>query len=137
LSAKGGGDTDAPETKNNPIPREWYTTDWVADRTTEWLDTLDGEAPFFCWVSLPDPHHPWDPPASELHRVPWQDLDLPPGHPGSDEKVREILAQKPAHWLGYYEGSWGNAEGGPMWFVPATMTHDQVREINAKTHVMN
>ena len=43
-----------------------------------------------------------------------------------------ILAQKPAHWLGYYEGSWGNAEGGPMHFVPATMTHDQLREVNAK-----
>ena len=26
-----GGDTGAPETKNNPIPREWYHTDWVAD----------------------------------------------------------------------------------------------------------
>ena len=42
LTAAGGGDTGAPETKNNPIPREWYHTDWVADLTIAWLDSLDG-----------------------------------------------------------------------------------------------
>ena len=63
LSAKGGGDTGAPETKNNPIPREWYHTDWVADHTVAWLDSLDADDDWFCWMSFPDPHHPWDPPA--------------------------------------------------------------------------
>ena len=29
-----------------------------------------------------------------------------------------------------------NAEGGPMYFFPASLTDDQVREINARTHVM-
>ena len=38
LQAEPGGDTGAPETKNNPIPREWYHTDWVADLTVDWLD---------------------------------------------------------------------------------------------------
>jgi arylsulfatase A-like enzyme len=33
LQAEPGGDTRAPETKNNPIPRAWYHTEWVADRT--------------------------------------------------------------------------------------------------------
>ena len=137
LSAEGGGDTGAPETKNNPIPRDWYHTDWVADRTIAWLDTLDPDDDWFCWMSFPDPHHPWDPPESELHRVPWQELDLPPGHPGSDDAIREVLSKKPAHWLGYWEGTWKNREGGPAHFVPSRMTHDQIREVNAKTHVMN
>jgi arylsulfatase A-like enzyme len=137
LGAQPGGDTGAPETKNNPIPRDWYHTDWIADLTTTWLDTLDAEDNWFCWMSFPDPHHPWDPPASELHRVPWQELDLPPGHPGSDEAIRKVLAQKPAHWLAWYEGKWFNREGGPGKFVPSTLTHDQIREINAKVHVMN
>ncbi len=66
LQAEPGGDTAAPETKNNPIPREWYHTDWVADRTVEWLSSLGADDPWFCWMSFPDPHHPWDPPASEL-----------------------------------------------------------------------
>src|SRR5919109_564172 len=37
LQAEGGGDTGAPETKVNPIPREQYHTDWVADRTIAFL----------------------------------------------------------------------------------------------------
>ena len=137
LSAEGGGDTGAPETANNPIPTGYYHTDWVADQAVDWLGSLDDTAPWFCWVSFPDPHHPWDPPASELDRVPWQDLSLPPGHPGTDEEIRRILATKPAHWLGYYEGNWRNREGGPAHFVPSSLSHDQIREVNAKTHVMN
>jgi arylsulfatase A-like enzyme len=137
LSAAGGGDTGAPETKANPIPREWYHTDWVADHTVAYLDSLDDDENFFVWMSFPDPHHPWDPPESELGRVNWRDLDLPPGHPGSPEAIRKVLAEKPAHWLAWYEDQWANIEGGPSTFKPAEMTHDQVREVNAKTHVMN
>ncbi|MCU1453116.1 MAG: sulfatase [Acidimicrobiales bacterium] len=137
LGGSPGGDTGAPETANNAIPRELYHTDWVADLAVSWLESLAPDDDWFCWVSFPDPHHPWDPPASELQRVPWADLDLPPGHPGSDEAIRAHLAQKPAHWLAYYEGSWSNMEGGPAGFIPAQMTHDQLREVNAKTHVMN
>jgi arylsulfatase A-like enzyme len=137
LSAAGGGDTGAPETKANPIPREWYHTDWVADHTVAYLDTLDDDDNFFVWMSFPDPHHPWDPPESELGRVDWRDLDLPPGHPGSPDAIRKVLAEKPAHWLAWYDDQWSNIEGGPSTFKPAEMTHDQVREVNAKTHVMN
>ena len=43
LQAEPGGDTAAPETKNNPIPREWYHTDWVADRTVDWLSSLGAD----------------------------------------------------------------------------------------------
>lgn len=53
LGAHPGGDTGAPETKHNPIPREWYHTDWTADRAIDWLDTLDADDHFFCWVSFP------------------------------------------------------------------------------------
>jgi len=41
LQAEGGGDTGAPETKVNPIPRDLYHTDWVADRTIAFLESLD------------------------------------------------------------------------------------------------
>ncbi len=137
LSAAGGGDTGAPETKHNPIPREWYHTDWVADQTVSWLDTLDADDDWFCWMSFPDPHHPWDPPASEQHRVDWRDLDLPAGHPGSDDDIRAVLAQKPAHWLAWWDQTWKNREGGPSSFYPSTLTHDMIREINAKVAVEN
>ncbi|HEY2663680.1 MAG TPA: sulfatase-like hydrolase/transferase [Candidatus Binataceae bacterium] len=137
LSGIGGGDTGAPETAYNPIPREHYHTDWIADRTIAWLTSLAPNDDWFLWMSFPDPHHPWDPPASEARRINWRDLELPPGHPGSRDKIEEILAQKPHHWLDWYRGKFRNCEGGPMNFVPCEMTHDQVREVNAMTHVEN
>ncbi len=137
LSARGGGDTGAPEVAYNPIPREHYHTDWVADRTIAWLDSLDADDDWFCWMSFPDPHHPWDPPASEARRIRWQDLDLPPGHPGSRDRIVEILAQKPRHWLAWWEGRFRNDEGGPMTFEPWRLTDDQIREVNALVHVEN
>ena len=137
LAAEPGGDTGAPETSINPIPREWYHTDWVADRTIAYLDSLPDDADWFVWMSFPDPHHPWDPPASERSRVDWRDLDLPPGHPGSPDKIAEVLAQKPAHWLACYEGTWVNREGGPGSYRPQSLSDDNIREINAMAHVMN
>ena len=137
LNGEPGGETGAPQLAVNPVPRDLYHTDWTAERTIAWLDSLDAGDDWFCWVSFPDPHHPWDPPASELKRVDWRDLDLPPGHPGSEEACRRILAGRPRHWLAYYDGSHSNLEGGPPTFVPAAMTHDQVREVNAFTHVEN
>ncbi len=137
LSAQGGGDTGAPEVTYNPIPREHYHTDWVADRTIAYLDSLPKDADWFVWMSFPDPHHPWDPPAEAARRINWRDLELPPGHPGSEQKIVDILTQKPAHWLAWYEGRWPNMEGGPAAFVPSRLTHDQIREVNALTHVEN
>ena len=137
LQAEPGGDTLAPETKHNPIPREWYHTDWVADRAVSWLDSLRDDEHWFCWMSFPDPHHPWDPPASEMHRVRLAPARPAGGAPGRPRGRPRRAGRKPAHWLAFYEGRWPNMEGGPAAFVPGRLTDDQVREINAKTHVMN
>jgi arylsulfatase A-like enzyme len=137
MNDEPGGQTGAPQVALNPIAREHYHTDWVADRTIAWLDTLADDERWFAWMSFPDPHHPWDPPASELGRIPWRELELPAGHPGSVDACREVLARKPRHWLDYFDGRFQNLEGGPTTFVPAMLTHDQVREVNALVHVEN
>ena len=129
------GETGAVQVWPMDVPRDLYHTDWVADRTLAWLGE-QGQSPWFCWMSFPDPHHPWDVPRSELHRVNWRDLDLPPAYLDGDE-ARRVLGSKPKHWLGYYEASlWSNLES-PRDYVPADMTPDQVREINAMTHIEN
>jgi arylsulfatase A-like enzyme len=103
VNAMGGGDTGAPQVHDNPIAREWYHTDWVADRTIAWLDSLDADDDWFCWMSFPDPHHPWDPPASELGRIDWRDVPLPTAT-SRRRRARAHLDAKPRHWRAWYDG---------------------------------
>jgi arylsulfatase A-like enzyme len=131
VSSAGGGDTGAPQAHDNQIPREWYHTDWVADRTTAWLEGLDPDEDWFCWMSFPDPHHPWDPPASERHRIDWRDVELPAGYVLDADERERVLAGKPPHWLKWYTGEVVSNYEAPASWVPATLTADQVREVNA------
>lgn len=131
VNSDGGGDTGAPQVKVNPIDREIYHTDWVADRTIAWLDSLDPDADWFCWMSFPDPHHPWDPPASEVGRVDWREVPLPAGYIEDKTRREAVLDQKPRHWKAWYDGTLVSNYEAPAEWVPATMTPDQVREVNA------
>jgi arylsulfatase A-like enzyme len=127
----GGGDTGAPQVKFNPVPREWYHTDWVADRTISWLDAQSDDRDWFCWMSFPDPHHPWDPPQSEIGRVPWRDVPLPDNYPESRGEREALLDQKARHWRAWYDGRLVSNYEAPKHWVPATLSADQVREVNA------
>jgi hypothetical protein len=51
----------------------------MADRVIAWLDSVDADEDRFCWMSFPDPHHPWDPPESEVGKVDWREVPLPAG----------------------------------------------------------
>jgi arylsulfatase A-like enzyme len=133
----GGGDTGACQVHSNAVARELYHTDWVAERTIAYLDSLPDDADWFVWMSFPDPHHPWDPPASEKDRVRWRDIDVPAGFPKSPDEAARILADKPHHWLDYFEGRNVSNMEAPPGFRPRAMTSDQLREIDALTHVEN
>jgi len=136
-NTEGGGATGAIQVWNNPVDPEFYHTSWVASRPRAWLDTLPADADWFVWMSFPDPHHLWDPPAGELHRVRWQDLPLPRLYPGSADKAAHWLAGKPHHYRGYFDGSlWTNLES-PRGFRPCDLTPDQIREIDAMNHIEN
>lgn len=139
LTGSGGGETGAPEVKHNPIPRERYHTDWIADRALAWLSSLRADEPFFCWVSFPDPHHPFDPPLDEVkRRAPdFRDRTLPPGRPKTRDEALRRLASKPRHWLDWYEGRFFNPEGGPISFRPGALSDDQLREVDAMIQVEN
>ena len=96
VNAAGGGDTGAPQVKVNPVERGIYHTDWVADRTIAWLDSLSADDDWFCWMSFPDPHHPWDPPESEVGRIDWRDVPLPAGYPENRAEREAILDDEAA-----------------------------------------
>lgn len=131
VNAAGGGDSGAPQLGYNKVPREWYHTDWVAQRTIDWLTQQDADQDWFCWMSFPDPHHPWDPPKSEVGRVPWREVPLPVNYP-EDVSLREALIdQKARHWRAWYDGTLVSNFEAPAKWVPATLSADQVREVNA------
>jgi len=135
VSGAGGGETSAPQVKENPIERGWYHTDWVADRTIAWLDSLASGDDWFCWMSFPDPHHPWDPPQSEVGRINWRDVPLPTGYPERAADRERIIDGKPRHWRLWYDGTLVTNFEAPAQWVPATLTADQVREITARNAV--
>lgn len=135
VNSAGGGDTGAPQVHPNRVPREWYHTDWVAERTIAWLDSLDAADDWFCWMSFPDPHHPWDPPEDEVGRIDWRDVPLPPGYPEKAEERAALLDAKPRHWKLWYDGRLVSNYEAPAAWVPATLTADQVREVNARNAV--
>lgn len=135
VSADGGGETGAPQVKVNPIRRADYHTDWVADRTIAWLDSLDAGDDWFCWMSFPDPHHPWDPPEDEMARIDWHDVPLPEGYPTSTAERERILDGKPRHWRLWYDGTLVSNYEAPSKWVPATLTPDQLREVTARNAV--
>lgn len=136
-SGLGGGDTGAPQVANNPMDIEHYHTHWTARRTVDWLAGREDGSDWFCWMSFPDPHHPWDVPNAAKARFDWRDMPLPPGYPGSREKCEEILATKPWHWLAWYQGEARLNFEVPPDYVPANTTADHIREVNAVVHAKN
>ncbi len=131
VNAEGGGQYGGPQVKINPIEKSWYHTDWVADRTIEWLKTLNRDDDWFCWMSFPDPHHPWDPPKSELSRFNIDDVPLPQGYIQNADEREKILGDKPIHWSYWYSGKLVSNYEAPSRWVPATLTSEQLREITA------
>jgi len=72
-------ETGADQTWHSALPPAWHNSTWIGDRTVQYLnDHKDGDEPFCCWASFPDPHHPFDAPDpwSRMHDP--ADVDLPP-----------------------------------------------------------
>lgn len=64
-------DVGAAQTWRSKLPAAWHCTTWVADRAAEFLRRAPTNHPFCLWMSIPDPHHPFDCPA------PWHDMYRP------------------------------------------------------------
>jgi arylsulfatase A-like enzyme len=104
--------TDAAQTHNSALPTAWHNSTWVGDRTINYLreqarsqrhagQTATLPKPFCAWVSMADPHHPFDAPAPWcwMHRP--EDVDLP-------EHRRRDLDSRP--W--WHRASLENTPGG-------------------------
>jgi arylsulfatase A-like enzyme len=120
--------TQAAQTHNSALPTAWHNSTWVGDRTVDFIaeqgrrqrTAADAQAtaqPFCAWVSMADPHHPFDAPAPwcwmhrpeevdlpahrtrDLDKRPWWHraaLENTPGGTPESRKVREEYSRMPA-----------------------------------------
>lgn len=68
----------------SPLGLEQYYDTWVAQHAFEFLSEYDHDRPFFCWVSFPGPHEPYDTP--EPYASMYSPKDMPKAVP-RPEKV--------------------------------------------------
>ena len=58
----------------SPLPAAAHIDAWVGDQAASWIDSVDDQRPWFCWVGFPGPHNPWDAPAEFVER--YRDADV-------------------------------------------------------------
>ncbi|WP_159702096.1 sulfatase [Arthrobacter sp. 18067] len=81
------------------IPAEAHPTSYVSEKAIEHLkDAAGRDQPFFMFVSFPDPHHPFSPPAGYSELYDPGALPLPPGfeqdHSASPPHVRAMIEHR-------------------------------------------
>ena len=84
---------DLDEIWRSAMPVECHYNTWITDRAVDFLvrhQADEGEAEPFClFVSFPDPHHPFDPPAEYADRYNPDDMPLP------DVPARDLQSRPP------------------------------------------
>ncbi len=69
---------DLDEIWRSAMPVECHYNTWIADRAVDFLSAQKAaESPFCLFVSYPDPHHPFDPPAEYADRYKPEEMPLP------------------------------------------------------------
>jgi arylsulfatase A-like enzyme len=114
-----------PQVWRTRVPEELYSTTYVTEKATSYLDESAKTGTPFCVVaSYPDPHHPWSPPGKWFDMVSPDAVELPKTYGDTHE-----------HSMPHYKNMKANP-GGPMMFgpLPWHATPEQVREIIALTH---
>lgn len=81
------------------VPSSLHPTTYVMEQAVARLETFAaGDTPFCLYVSFPDPHHPFAPPAEYWSRHDPADVPLPATfgdeHEGSPDYIRRIVGQR-------------------------------------------
>lgn len=67
-----------PQAYRTPVPENLYPTAFIRDRAIDYLTSrARQDAPFFAFVSFPDPHHPFNPPGKYWDMYSPDDFDVP------------------------------------------------------------
>jgi len=90
---------DPKVVRPSALPLEAYYDTYIGEQTCEYLRGDDRDAPWFCWVSFPGPHEPWDTPEPYASRYDPSDMPTPRAAPqGLDPRPqREIERSDKSH----------------------------------------
>lgn len=78
-----------PRAKPSPLPLEDYYDSYVGRKAKEYLESYDGEQPWFLHVSFGGPHEPWDTP--EPYASMYDPADMPDPLP----RIQDEAADRP------------------------------------------
>lgn len=86
------------------IPRELHMTRWAAERTIDFIDSRSGDLPFFCKMSVFDPHDPYKDYPEECGKLIDEDrIAEPVGAEGDETSVPEAVRREREHsYLGAF-----------------------------------
>ncbi len=130
---------DLDEIWRSPIPVEHHYNSWITDRAVAFLDQEAAkEQPFFLFVSYPDPHHPFDPPAAYADRYDPDSIPLPVVEPGELERMPPYYTGLYPTGDGFRELYWAgrqDLEAGSM-IITEGISNDSMRKAIAYTYAM-
>lgn len=109
---------DLDEIWRSAIPAEHHYNTWITDRAMSFIGQASAaSAPFFLFVSYPDPHHPFDPPAEYADR--FDPAGMPVPRVSAEERGRQLpyFRELYPEGAGFRELYWSartDLEGGSM-----------------------
>ena len=129
LRNKTPSPTGAPQCFTPEMPVEAHCSTWLGGIGEDYLRSraADGK-PFMCWVSFPDPHHPFCPPRPYDTMYDPADVVMP-------RFGTEALDDRPRWYRQAYEGEGRWAGINPNDRL-SDITAEQLREIHARTYGM-
>ena len=88
-----------PQAIRTALPEELYSTQYIAERATAWLEEhAEGDQPYFLMVSFPDPHHPFNPPGKYWDMYDPADMATPAAYQANHWQppphVSSVLAER-------------------------------------------
>ncbi len=87
-------DYQCPQAIRTAVPEELYSTSYIRDRAIDYLQQPQrDDAPFFAFVSFPDPHHPFSPPGR------YWDLYRPEDMPELENEAMHANPPPPLEWV--------------------------------------
>jgi arylsulfatase A-like enzyme len=103
------------------VPKELFYNAWIKERAIARIDELEGDDPFFAWVSFPDPHWPFGPtaPYNEMYHP--DAIDKPLAWDDDKAKMPDFY-----HKSYYDERGIGSVDGGDT-----DKSIEQIMEIKA------